>query len=117
MPINKKYPLKQLLAACAEYFQRTNRQVTFEYTLIRGINSDLQSALKLATIIGGFDSKINIIPANPVKECSVGPPGKLEILLFRDTLLKAGVNVTLRKPRGEDIDAACGQLRLRYAKK
>jgi 23S rRNA (adenine2503-C2)-methyltransferase len=86
--------------------------------LIKGINSDLQNALKLTTILKDLKlSKVNLIPANPIKELKVEPPKKLEILLFRDYLLKAGIHVTLRKPRGEDIEAACGQLRLRYVKK
>ena len=118
MPINKKYPLKDLLQVCKEYIKKTNRQITFEYVLIKGINSDLQNAQKLATILKDLKlARINLIPANPIKELKVEPPKKSEILLFRDCLLKAGIHVTLRKPRGEDIEAACGQLRLRYVKK
>jgi 23S rRNA (adenine2503-C2)-methyltransferase len=117
MPVNKKYPLKELILACKEYIEDTNRQVTFEYVLIKGINSDLQNALNLSRILKGLNCKVNLIPANVVEECRIEPPKKLEILLFRDLLLKHGVNVTLRKPRGKDIEAACGQLRLSYAKK
>ena len=118
MPINKKYPLKELISCCKEYSEKTGRQITFEYVLIKGLNSDLPSAGKLSKILQGFKlSKVNLIPSNPIKELRIEPPGKLEILLFRDHLLKHGVNVTLRKPRGEDIDAACGQLRLRYENK
>ncbi len=117
MPVTRKYPLDELLETCRWYFRKTNRQITFEYTLVRGLNSDLQSAGNLSRILKGFDAKVNLIPANPVPELNISPPNKLEILLFRDALLKAGVNVTLRKPRGQDIDAACGQLRLRHEKK
>lgn len=118
MPINKKYPLKELISACKEYIQKTNRQITLEYVLIKGINSDLPSAQKLGRILKGLKlAKVNLIPANPIKEYNVTPPAKLEILLFRDYLLKQGLNVTLRRPRGQDIEAACGQLRLRYEKK
>ncbi len=117
MPINKIYPLEKLIASCRDYFKKTNRQVTFEYILIKGLNSDLQSARKLGRILTGFDSKVNLIPANPVKGLKVGPPEGKEILLFKDELLKSGIKVTLRKSRGEDIDAACGQLRLKYAEK
>lgn len=117
MPINKKYPLSSLIKACKEYIEKTKRQITFEYILIKGINSDLQSSQRLGKILKGLNSKINLIPANTVKECKIEPPPKLEILLFRDYLLKQGINVTLRKPRGQDIEAACGQLRLKYEKK
>ena len=118
MPINKIYPLKDLLEVCREYIKRTDRQITFEYLLIKGINSDLPNAQKLGRILQGLRlCKVNLIPANPVAECKIGPPEKSEILQFRDYLLKQGLNITLRRARGEDIDAACGQLRLRYAEK
>jgi len=116
MPVNKKYPLKELISTCKEYIRQTNRQVTFEYILIAGLNSDLQSARNLGTMLKGMNCKVNLIPANPVKELKVLPPEKKEILTFKDSLLKSGINVTLRRPRGEDIDAACGQLRLRHEK-
>lgn len=117
MPVNKKYPLKGLIPACKKYIKETGRQITFEYVMIKGINSDLQSAQKLSTILEGLKlAKVNLIPANPIKELKVEPPAKLEILGFRNYLLKQGINVTLRRPRGEDIEAACGQLRLRYEK-
>lgn len=117
MLVNKIYPLKDLIRACAGYIKKTNRQITFEYVLIKGLNSDLPSAQKLSTILKGLKlSKVNLIPINPVKEFGVEPPNKLEGLFFRDYLLKHGINATLRKPRGEDIEAACGQLRLRYEK-
>ena len=117
MPTNKKYPLKELIEASADYIRRTGRQITFEYILIKEMNSDLQSAKNLVKILRGLNCKVNIIPANPIKECRIEPPGKLDILLFRDTLLKSGVRATLRKPRGGDIEAACGQLRSRYEEK
>jgi len=112
MPVSRIYPLGELIKACRDYARKTNRQVTFEYVLIKDLNSDLQSAQKLSTILAGFNNKVNLIPANPVRGMGIEPPNKLEILLFKDRLLKSGVNVTLRKPRGKDIDAACGQLRL-----
>ena len=137
MPINKKYPLRDLIQTSREYIRKTDRQITFEYVLIKGINSDLQNARILSKILKGLNlCKINLIPANPVrntkaiegedkisnganpiKDGNVEPPEKSEILLFRDYLLKSGINVTLRKPRGQDIDAACGQLRLHYEKR
>jgi 23S rRNA (adenine2503-C2)-methyltransferase len=85
---------------------------------MKGINSDLQNAQKLSKILRGLRlAKVNLILANSIKEYKVEPPNKLEILLFKDYLLKQGINVTLRKPRGQDIGAACGQLRLNYEKK
>lgn len=117
MPVNRKYPLKELITACREYINKTDRQVTFEYVMIRELNSDLRSALRLGKLLRDMNCKVNLIPVNPVKELGIEPPGKLEVLFFRDSLLKAGINVTLRKPRGVDIEAACGQLRLkRYEK-
>ncbi|MGD0336898.1 MAG: 23S rRNA (adenine(2503)-C(2))-methyltransferase RlmN [Candidatus Omnitrophota bacterium] len=117
LPVNKKYPLKDLLATCKEYIERTNRQITFEYILIAGVNSTLQDAADLVRILKGLRlCKVNLIPVNPVEELGVYPPKKLEILFFRDALLKQGINAILRKSRGEDIEAACGQLRLRHEK-
>jgi 23S rRNA (adenine2503-C2)-methyltransferase len=117
MPVNIKYPLNALILACKNYIKKTNRQITFEYILIKGLNSDLQNARNLATILKGMNCKVNIIPANPVKELKVEPAEPAEINVFKEALLKSGVRVTLRKPRGEDIQAACGQLRLGYEKK
>jgi 23S rRNA (adenine2503-C2)-methyltransferase len=116
MPVNKIYPLRDLFAALHKYVQKTDRQVTFEYILAKGINSDLPSARKLCKIIQGLNCKVNLIPVNPREEAGLEPPSKSDILSFRDALLKSGVAVTLRRPRGQDIDAACGQLRLRYEK-
>ncbi len=116
MPVNKIYPLKDLIAACREYIRKTGRQITFEYILIKGINSGLQDALKLSKIFKGMNCKVNLIPCNVNKELKVRPPGKPEMLLFRGYLMKSGINVTLRRSRGKDIEAACGQLRLRYEK-
>jgi 23S rRNA (adenine2503-C2)-methyltransferase len=136
MPINKIYPLKDLINACKAYIKKTGRQITFEYILLKGINSDLKNALILSKILKGLNCKVNIIPvnpvrntealgeenkisngANPIKECKTEPPIEAEILSFRDYLLECGINATLRRPRGQDIEAACGQLRLRYEKK
>lgn len=108
MPVNKIYPLKNLMSACRGYIKKTRRQITFEYILLKDINSDLLSARKLAILVKGLNCKVNLIPANIVKKTS--PPEKKDILLFRDTLVKSGVHVTLRRPRGQDINAACGQL-------
>jgi 23S rRNA (adenine2503-C2)-methyltransferase len=116
MPVNKTYPLQELISACRQYAEKTKRQVTFEYVMIKDLNSRLPDAFKLCTILKGFDCKVNLIPFNALKKGSLVPPNKMDILIFRDRLLKSGIKVTLRKSRGEDIEAACGQLRLRYEK-
>jgi 23S rRNA (adenine2503-C2)-methyltransferase len=116
MPVNKMYPLKDLLGTLRKYVEKTNRQVTFEYILAKGVNSDLPTARKLCKILEGLNCKINLIPVNPQENLGLEPPAKLDILFFRDALIKSGITVTLRKPRGQDIEAACGQLRLRYEK-
>jgi len=117
MPVNKKYPLVDLIRCCHEYIAKTNRQITFEYILIKGLNSDSTSAQKLVTLLKDLRlTKVNLIVANPIPELKIMPPGKPEIISFKEHLFKAGVNVTLRRERGQDIDAACGQLRLKYEK-
>lgn len=116
LPINKKYPIKELILACRQYILETNRQVTFEYILISGVNSSLQNAFNLIKILKGLNCKVNLIPANPVKGLEVSPADKKESVDFKDLLVKSGLIVTLRRPRGQDIDAACGQLRLKYEK-
>ncbi|MDD5237510.1 MAG: 23S rRNA (adenine(2503)-C(2))-methyltransferase RlmN [Candidatus Omnitrophica bacterium] len=117
MPINKIYPLRVLIPACRQYIKETNRQITFEYILIKGVNSDLQNAKNLSRILKGLNCKVNLIPANSIKELNIQPPKQQEVSLFQGVLLKSGIKATLRKPRGEDIEASCGQLRLRYEKK
>jgi len=115
MPINKRYPLTELIAACKEYSDKTKRQVTFEYILIKGINSELKHANELVRLLSGFRlSKVNIIPSNSVKELNIQAPAREEILRFKKYLVEQGQIVTLRKERGNDIQAACGQLRLNY---
>jgi 23S rRNA (adenine2503-C2)-methyltransferase len=119
MPVNRKYPLTDLIKCCHEYIERTNRQITFEYILVKGFNSDLPSARKLAMLLKSLRlAKVNLIPANPVLKPGgkVTPPSGPEVASFKDYLFKSGVNVTLRRERGQDIDAACGQLRLKYEK-
>ncbi len=115
MPINKVYPLSDLIKACRKYTEKTNRQITFEYILIKGINSTLQDALNLVKVLKGLSTiKVNLIVSNIVEESGLEPAGLKDAAAFKGCLIKHGINVTLRKPRGQDIDAACGQLRLRY---
>jgi len=115
MPVNKKYPLEALIKCCHEYIAKTNRQITFEYILIKDFNSNVSSAENLVLLLKNLRlAKVNLIPANPIAELEIFPPSEREILLFKDKLFNSGINVTLRKERGQDIDAACGQLRLRH---
>lgn len=116
MPVNKKYPLGELIKACRKYIKKTNRQITFEYILIKGLNSDLKQAENLVRLLRDLNCKVNLIPANAVKEAGINPPDRKDILLFSGYLARHKLKATLRKPRGEDIQAACGQLRLSYQK-
>lgn len=117
MPINKRYPLKELIKACKEYSLKTRRQVTFEYILIKGANSSLKDAEGLAGLFKDFKlSKINLIPSNYIPEFKFKPAEEKDVDSFKGYLIRKRINVTLRKERGQDINAACGQLRLNYAK-
>jgi len=115
MPVNKKYPLEELIDTCKDYALKTNRQVTFEYILIKDINSSLKDAQNLVKILSDFKLfKVNLIPANNIPELKVIPPLRKEIYAFKNYLLSNKIKVTLRKERGKDIKAACGQLRIKY---
>ncbi len=113
MPVNRKYPLKDLISACRRYIEITDRQVTFEYTMLAGVNCAARDARELGRLLSGMNCKVNLIPIN-AGAGGFTSPGKLDILLFQDCLKKAGIPVTIRRSRGGDIDAACGQLRLRH---
>jgi len=115
MPVNKKYPLRKLISSCKKYMDDTGRQVTFEYILIEGLNSSLRDALRLSELLGDLRlAKVNLIPSNSIRQLGARPAKKKDVLLFRDFILKNGINVTLRKARGQDIEGACGQLRIRH---
>jgi len=113
VPVNKKYPLRELMGACGDYVKETGRRVTFEYALLAGVNDSRECAVQLSRLLSGMLCHVNLIPANPVPERGVRPPAKLQVELFKNTLEAAGVAVTIRRGLGADIDAACGQLRRR----
>jgi 23S rRNA (adenine2503-C2)-methyltransferase len=113
MPINKKYPLKDLIYACKEYASDSGRQVTFEYALIKDVNCSNRDGRDLVKLSRGWLAKVNLLVYNPVKELSFQPPDSKEISAFKHLIQNEGIPVTLRKPRGQDIEGACGQLRLR----
>jgi 23S rRNA (adenine2503-C2)-methyltransferase len=114
IPINKKYPLEELLPVCREYSRLTGRRLSFEYILFAGVNDSLEQARELADLIHGFRCHVNLITANKTENDAYGSPPKRAVLAFENELIKNGVNVTLRSSRGQDIDAGCGQLRSRY---
>lgn len=113
MPINKKYPLAQLIKACRDYANTTKRRITFEYSLIGGINDSLKHASELAALIKGVLCHVNLIPINPVTGRQFSPSTKESVRDFQEFLTKVGVEATIRRELGTDIDAACGQLRRR----
>ncbi len=113
MRVNKKWNIEELLEACKEYQAVTTRRISFEYALIDGVNDSDECAAQLAKRLKGIMCHVNLIPANPVKENSFKKPDKNKIIYFRDLLIKKGVNATVRRTLGADIDASCGQLRKR----
>jgi 23S rRNA (adenine2503-C2)-methyltransferase len=112
VPINKRYPLKELMAACREYIANTNRVITFEYVLIKGANCSAADALKLAKLLKGMKCKVNTIAYNKIRIKGYTEPSPQDIKTFLKTLKDGGVNAIHRKSKGEDIDAGCGQLRI-----
>jgi len=112
LPINKRYPIREVIRSCREYTSDTNRVVTFEYILLKGVNSSKEDAVKLADILKGMKCKVNVIYYNRIALKKYQPPSNEDAVLFINTLEGRGINVTLRKSKGEDIDAGCGQLRI-----
>ncbi len=115
MPVNRKWPLDELLPACAEYTRATKRIITFEYTVIKGVNDSRECAQELARQVRRVPmAKVNLIPLSPVSHRpDFKTPDDSTMLMFLDVLMKAGVQTMLRRSRGKDANAACGQLRLR----
>jgi len=114
MPVNRRYPLEQLLPACAEYSAVTGRRVSFEYILIAGLNASLGQAQRLGELLRGMLCHVNLIPVNPVPGSTYRRPGRQDVLAFQEEVRRHGVATTLRLERGVEIQAACGQLRARY---
>lgn len=114
MPVANKYGLQDVLHACDEYFEKTGRRITFEYSLVHGVNDTDEDAAELVWILKPRNCHLNLIPVNPVKERSFVRPSRKNALNFKNKLEKSGINVTIRREMGADIDGACGQLRRRY---
>ncbi|CAM2906124.1 23S rRNA (adenine(2503)-C(2))-methyltransferase RlmN [Legionella worsleiensis] len=111
VPINKKYPLAQLMALCKRYFKdEPRRKVTFEYVMLKGINDQPEHAKQLIKLLRDVPAKVNLIPFNPFPMTQYQRSSQEAIDAFRDLLIKNGINTITRKTRGDDIDAACGQL-------
>ena len=117
MPISHKYPLNELMEAVKYYEEVADRRVTFEYILLEGINDSKESAKELAKLIRGTKAYVNLIPFNPVKELKYKRSSDERIKLFHSILASYGINATIRKEFGTDIDAACGQLRAKHESK
>ena len=115
MPVANRYELSEVLEACDTYFEKTGRRITFEYSLVKDVNDTDEDAAELICIAGHRNCHINLIPVNPVRERSYVRPSRQNALKFQNKLEKNGINVTIRRERGSDIDGACGQLRRRYA--
>ena len=114
MPVNDAYPVERLMKACRYYFDTTGRRISFEYALIKGVNDSPADAQKLAKLLDGMICHVNLIPVNPVKERGYDRTAQQDIRRFVDTLGRLGVNATVRRELGSDINAACGQLRRQY---
>ena len=115
MPINKAYPIEELIGTLKEYIKLTNRRLTFEYIMLNDVNDSKECALELANLLKGMNAYVNLIPYNSTSNDSLFKKSdKEKIMAFYDTLKKNGINVTIRKEFGSKVMAACGQLRANY---
>ncbi len=110
LPINRKYPLSELIACCRSLPLPKRKRITFEYVLLRGVNHSPEDARRLGELLKGIRCKINLIPFNPHSGSPYQRPSREEIVKFQNTLAALGYQVNIREPRGDDIQAACGQL-------
>jgi 23S rRNA (adenine2503-C2)-methyltransferase len=113
MPINRKYPLAELMAALRRYPLPPRRRITIEYTLVQGRNDALDQARRLVRLLNGLRVKVNLIPMNPIDASTLGPPDWARVEAFQRVLTDSGLSAFVRKRRGDDVAAACGQLALR----
>ncbi len=114
MPVANRYGIGELMEACREDFERTGRRITFEYSLVGGVNDTREDARLLADLAGPLRCHVNLIPVNPIKEREYVQSEAGRIQAFKNMLEKNGINVTIRREMGRDIDGACGQLRRSY---
>ncbi len=114
MPVANSYDITEVLQACRNYFEKTGRRITFEYSLVGGVNDTKEDVARLCELVKGMNCHINLIPVNPIKERDYVQSERQAILNFKNSLEKTGINVTIRREMGRDIDGACGQLRKRF---
>lgn len=114
VPVNERIGIEAILAAADDFFEQTGRRVTYEYVVLAGRNDDLEQARELVGLLSGRNAHLNLIPMNAVSELPFHDPGAERLHAFVDALERGGVTTTVRKRKGVDIDAACGQLRLRH---
>lgn len=114
MPVANSFKLADVLAACKEYFEVTGRRLTFEYSLVSGVNDNLEEARALVNLLKGMHGHVNLIPVNPIKERDYVQSSQKAIQEFKNYLEKNGINATVRREMGRDINGACGQLRKSY---
>ncbi|MDD6328300.1 MAG: 23S rRNA (adenine(2503)-C(2))-methyltransferase RlmN, partial [Lachnospiraceae bacterium] len=115
MPIAHRYTLQETIEACKAYFRETGRRITFEYSLVKGKNDSIDHANRLADLLRGVNCHVNLIPVNPIDERSYEKSDENSVQKFKLALEKKSINGTIRRSVGSDIDAACGQLRRKYA--
>ena len=114
MPVANRYELPEVLDACDYYFEKTGRRITFEYSLVEGVNDQMEDARELIFILKKRNCHLNLIPVNPIKERNYVQSGQVQIEKFKKLLEKSAIHVTIRREMGRDIDGACGQLRKSY---
>lgn len=116
MPIAKVYSIEQILDTCRIYYNKTGRRLTFEYSLVKNVNDKREHAIELAARLKGLNCHVNLIPVNPIKERNFEQSEREHVQDFKKLLEKNGINATIRREMGRDIDGACGQLRRRHLK-
>ena len=116
MPVNRRYPIAVLLAACRDYYAKTGRRISFEYAMIRGVNDTPEMAAHLIRLLHGLAAHVNLIPLNHVEESPLQPSTRAAVAAFQAQLEHAGIPATVRRTLGGDIDASCGQLRRKHEK-
>ena len=116
MPVNKAYPIEELLSACRRYYEATSRRIHFEYAMIDGLNDTEEAARELLRRLKGLPAHVNMIPLNHVEESPLKPSSRKAVARFQKILEDGGVTATVRRTLGGDIDASCGQLRRKYTK-
>ena len=117
MPVNRAFPLEQLIPACRKYYEKTGRRISFEYAMIKGVNDTKEHCSRLIRLLHGLPCHVNLIPLNRVEESPLQPSTRQAVMEFQKQLEDAGITATVRRTLGSDIDASCGQLRRKHEKK